>query len=140
MKKPWKRACSLREMKPTVNSCCQTKTLTDAETSLSQTCHDNLQHSACKSHVDDADADQYSDVFTVDGTELAAADVVTGSQHQQPMTSEDEEERCDEMWDASIRDSTTICGISLDNVEDELESSTNVDDQTNELIHESDVE
>ena len=86
------------------------------------------------------EADQYSDVFTVDGTsELAAADV-TSSQHQQLTTSEDEEERCDEMWDASTRDSRTICGISLDNVEDELHSSTNADSQTNEIIPESDVE
>jgi len=80
------------------------------------------------SRADDADADQYSDVFSVDDMQPAAT-CVTGSGHQQPTTSEDEEERADEMWDANTDDSTTIYGMSLDNVEEELNSSTNVDGQ-----------
>jgi len=132
--------CSLREMKS--NSCGRTKTTTAAETSLSQTCHD-IRHSTSKNHADKADADQYSDVFTVDDAELTATDV-TGSLHQQPITSEDEEEREDEMWCGNTEDSTTICGISLDNVDDDEEdrnSSTNAGSQaqlSHLLIHAAD--
>lgn len=92
-------------------------------------------------------ADQYSEVFTTDGTELAATDV-TGGQRQQPLTSltsaeEEVEERADETWETNTDDSaTTVCGFALNDDEDEI-NLTNVDDQahvTDRCTITSDVE
>jgi len=93
-------------------------------------------------------ADQYSEVFTTDGTELAATDM-TGDQRQQALTSltsaeeEEEEERADETWETNSDDSaTTVCGFTLNDDEDEI-SSPNVDDQahlTDRCAVTSDVE
>ena len=120
----------------------QTQTTTAAETSLSQqTCHD-IQHSTRKISNDDADADQYSDVFTMDDRDM------TASQHQQqtaPLMSaeeeEEEEEGAEDMWDAITEDSITICGFSLNN-DDDI-NARNVDDreQMSDLrAHASDVD
>ena len=148
-----KCVCSLREMQPRVNCCNQTQMTTEAETTLSQPC-DDTEEPASKTHTDDADTDgidQYSDVFTADGTELAGTDV-TDSQSQQPTTwvtsaEEDEEEGggAEEMWDANTEDSTTICNFSLNDDDDDDDDELNSSDvdgraQTSDLCqHTSDV-
>jgi len=117
------RVYSLREMESTVDGCSHKETTTAAETLLSPTNHD-IERSTSESHADDADADADSDVvFTV------AETGVTASPRQQPTTSvtsaEDEEERADEAWDAATEDSTTICGLSLDNDDDDDDDEVN---------------